>query len=76
MRQTDHYIGKQVELQIERERRSVSRTHREAERHKNRQTRKITSQTVTYPETKAIISFLSVRRPQDDVSVNECVPNT
>lgn len=50
---------------------------KQADRAKDRQTDIQTNRQVgrgresSYPETKAIISFLSARRPQDDVSVNE-----
>ena len=41
------------------------KTDKKTDRHVGRERQ------TSYPETKAIISFLSARRPQDDVSVNE-----
>lgn len=56
----------------------VKRFERRNDRYTDRQTdRQLgTKRETIYPETKAIISFLSARRPQEDVSVKEWMPKT
>ena len=67
-RPTDHYTDRQADRKTGRQTdwgpkgRQVGRpTYRQVGRERE----------TSYPETKAIISFLSARRPQEDVSVNE-----